>query len=533
METTRVQKLSRVLLVAGIAMALLASACSSGPKIDKTTLTIGIEFEHAGNDPAVIYDNSSRIIVAMYENLVTLKKGTTDIIPQLAKEWTVSPDGLVYTFKLRDNVKFHDGTTLTCEAVKLSLQRVVTVNKGPAWMFAGEWSSIDTPDPLTVVIKLVKPDATFLAKLAGPAGPQIISAKAIKDNAGTDNGQKYFMEYEAGTGPYMLDKWERGQQVSLKKFDQYWGGWQGNHVEKVVYRYVKEASSELMLLEKGELDVAPALPTDTIKSLLTTPKPGIKIVQGQTQNILSLVVNCQSGPLKDKRVRQAIAYAIDYDGLLKNVFSNMYEPLIGALPTNDPNHYAAAWPYKLDLEKARQLLKEAGYENGGFALKLGLSENSANFKAIAEVTQQNLKKIGIDVKIETYAWGTLYDLESKPETAFDLMPIGNYPDYADSSSMLGNQFGSWAWGANGWNFSFYKNTEVDRLLDEVTGIADPAKRAPLFQQMLAIIADEMPLVPIGTRKDNMPMRDYVQGYYARPIMSNSYPVYEMYKEAVK
>lgn len=526
-----VKKMFAVLAAAALALSLVLSACSSGPKIDTSTLTIAIEFEHAGNDPAVIYDNSSRIIVAMYEDLVTLKPGTTEIAPQLATEWKVSPDGKDYTFTLRQGVKFHDGTDLTSEAVKLSLERMAAINKGPAWMFAGEWSSIETPDPQTVVFHLNKSDPAFLAKLAGPAGPEIISAKAIKDHAGTDNGQAWFLENEAGTGPYTLSKWDRGQQVALKKFDQYWGGWQGNHVSNVVFKYVKESSSQLMLLEKGEIDVAPGLPTDTILDLKKNPKPGIKIVNGQTQNILSLVLNCQSGPLKDKRVRQAVAYAVDYDGLLKNVWGGLYEPLLGPLPSADPNHFAGTYSYKFDLAKAKELLTAAGYPDGGFTLKLGLSENSAPFRAIAETVQANLKQVGVDVQIETYAWGTLYDLEGKVDTALDLMPIGNYPDYADSSSMLGNEFGSWAWGVNGWNFSFYKNDQVDELLKQVNSTTDATARAQLFQQIQALIVDDMPLVSIGTRVDNMAMRDYVQGYYTRPMMSNSYPVYEMYKQA--
>jgi peptide/nickel transport system substrate-binding protein len=342
---------------------------------------------------------------------------------------------------------------------------------------------------------------------------------------------KYFNENEAGTGPYKLSKWDRGQQVVLTKFDGYWGGWQGKHVETIVWKYVKEASSQLMLLEKGELDVAPGLPADTIMDLNKTPKPGIKIVTGQTQNILSLVMNTQKGPLKDKRVRQAIAYAIDYDGLIKNVWGNVaYVQMIGFLPNTDPFAWKDAWPYKLDLDKAKSLLTAAGYGKG-FTLKLGLSANSAPFKAIAEVAQANLKKVGVEVQIESLQWATLYKQEEKVDTAFDLMPIGNYPDYNDPTSILGNQFASWAWGINGWNFSFYKNTKVDKALDDALLTTDLAKRTQLFKDIQTTLIDEMPLVPIGVRKDNMVMKDYVQGYYARPLLSNSYPVYEMYKEA--
>jgi peptide/nickel transport system substrate-binding protein len=524
----------KLTLAFGILAAVLLSGCAndSVPTFDPTTLTIGIEFEHAGMDPAVIFDNSSRIIVAVYENLVTLEKETNKVIPQLAEDWTVSPDGLTYTFNLRKGVKFHDGTELTSEAVKLSLERMVTINKGPAWMFVNLWSSIETPDPYTVVVNLTKPDATFLAKLAAPAGPQIISAQAIKEHDGDDNGQSWFLENEAGTGPYMLDTWERGQQVVLKKFEDYWGGWEGKHVDKVVYKYVKESSSQLMLLEKGELDIAPGLPADTKRNLMENPKPGIKIVKGRTQNILSLAIHNQNGPLKDPRVRQAIAYAVDYEGLLNDVWGGQYEPLIGFLPSGDPNHYKGEWPYEYNLEKARALLKEAGYEDG-FDLTLGLSESSEPFKAIAEVVQASLQTIGVNVDIQTYAWGTIYEHASKIDTAFDLMPIGNYPDYADSSAMLGNQFGSWAWGGNGWNFSYYANDRVDELLDKVVVIGDPEQRASMFQEIMDILTEEMPLIPIGTRVDHMVMRDYVHGYYARPMMSNSYPVYEIYKEEVK
>ncbi|MDB4895747.1 MAG: Peptide/nickel transport system substrate-binding protein [Firmicutes bacterium] len=541
------QKRLRTLAALALSVALL-SGCSGGKPADQTNqsaqtpqqpskpqgdqnLVIGVEFEHSGNDPAITYDNSTRLIVAMYENLVTLKKETTEIIPQLAEKWNVSEDGKVYTFNLRKGVKFHDGTDLTAEAVKLSLERMVKINKGPAWMFKGAWEKIDTPDPLTVVLTLKQPDASFLAKLAGPAGPQIISAKAIKEHSGTDDGQAYFRENEAGTGPYTLEKWEKGQQVVLAKFADYWGGWQGKHLDKLIFKYVKEASTQQQLLEKGEIDVAYLLPLDQLKALKDKPPAGVKVSDGVTQNVRYIAIHNQRGPLKDKRVRQAIAYAVDYDGLIKNVWSDLEEPLIGPLPNADPNHFKGTWPYKFDMAKAKALMKEAGYEKGGFSLKLGLYENNDPFKAIAEVLQANLKELGIDVQIEVHSNASMSQLSGKIDTMFDLMPIGNYPDYGDSSSMLGNELASWAWGANGWNFSYYKSDRVDQLLKDVNLTTDAAKRAQMFQEIQTVFADEVPLVPVSTRRNLIAMRDTVQGFYARPMMGNSFPVYDMYKEA--
>lgn len=526
--------------------AVLIAGCSGGKQTNQTgsgtapaqsaakpvdqNLVIAVDFEYTSNDPAVVYDNSTRVIVALYENLVTLKKDTTEIIPQLAEKWTVSPDGKVYTFNLRKGVKFHDGSDLTSEAVKLSLERIVKVNKGPAWMFVDLWDKIETPDPLTVVVTLKKPDATFLAKLAGASGPQIISAKALKENA-ADNAQKFLQDNEAGCGPYMMEKWDKGQQVVLKKFDSYYGGWQGQHLDKIVFKYVKEQSTQKQLLEKGDIDIASALPLDQMKIIKATPPAGVKVSDGSTQNIRFLVMNTQNGPLKDKRVRQAIAYAMDYDGLLKNVWGGLEDPLIGPLPNADPNHYTGNWPYKYDMAKAKALLKEAGYEKGGFTLKLGLFENSDVFKAIGEVIQGSLKDLGIDVKIETNSNATMYDLEGKLETSYDLVPLGNYPDFADSSSMLGNQMASWAWGAAGYNWSFYKNDKVDQLLQDSALTTDQAKRVQMFKQIEEIFVDEIPYVPVSTRRNLYAMRDTVQGLYGRPMMGNSFPLYEMYKQA--
>jgi peptide/nickel transport system substrate-binding protein len=539
------RKLFRTMAAVALCAVLIAG-CSGGKQTNQTgsgtapaqsaakpvdqNLVIAVDFEYTSNDPAVVYDNSTRVIVALYENLVTLKKDTTEIIPQLAEKWTISPDGKVYTFNLRKGVKFHDGSDLTSEAVKLSLERIVKVNKGPAWMFVDLWDKIETPDPLTVVVTLKKPDATFLAKLAGASGPQIISAKALKENA-ADNAQKFLQDNEAGSGPYMMEKWDKGQQVVLKKFDSYYGGWQGQHLDKIVFKYVKEQSTQKQLLEKGDIDIASALPLDQMKIIKATPPAGVKVSDGSTQNIRFLVMNTQNGPLKDKRVRQAIAYAMDYDGLLKNVWGGLEDPLIGPLPNSDPNHYTGNWPYKYDMAKAKALLKEAGYEKGGFTLKLGLFENSDVFKAIGEVIQGSLKDLGIDVKIETNSNATMYDLEGKLETSYDLVPLGNYPDFADSSSMLGNQMASWAWGAAGYNWSFYKNEKVDQLLQDSALITDQAKRVQMFKQIEEIFVDEIPYVPVSTRRNLYAMRDTVQGLYGRPMMGNSFPLYEMYKQA--
>ncbi len=495
----------------------------------KDTLVIATDLNVQTFDPHIVYDNTVRITRGTYEGLVTLKGSTPEIVPRLATEWTSTPDAKQWTLKLRPRVLFHDRTVLTADAVKGSFERLIKINRGFAWAFKTVVAGIETPDPMTVRFTLKGPDPAFLAKLASVSGGLIVSAKAVSEHAkGTDLAQGWLKENVVGTGPYVVERWEKGQQVVLRQFPEYWGGWKPNQFKRIVFRIIKEASTQRLMLERGDVDVATIVAPDMIDAL--EKRPGMKIEQSPTMRIFYIAMNTQRDPLKDVKLRQALSYAFDYEGAKQAIFNGRLAPLNGPLPDNDPAHLNPSdKPYKFDLKRAKELLGQSLYPNGGFSLSLYLFEGDPTFRKAAEILQANLKELKIDVKIQEFASSVLLEKAGKPETAPDLLPVRNYPDYADSSSMISSTFGKDSWGTIGWNFSFYANDKVEQLLKAANEITDQSKRLQMFREAQRIIVAEAAAVFIGTLLNRVPMRTNVQGYAFNPLLGNTLNLYEMSK----
>jgi len=499
------------------------------PVVDQT-LRVALDVDVASLDPAVVFNLTMRITYLLYEGLVTLKPGTTEIVPGLATSWDISADGMTYTFHLREGVKFHDGTPLTAQAVKKSFDRFIEIGQTVAWLFKDSLAATNVIDDLTIEFKLSRPYAPFLALLTSVAGCLIISPTALDAHWGDDMAKGWLFDHEAGTGPYKLESWDPGQQtITLVKFDDYWKGWEGKHIEKIVGRYVVETSTRKLMLEKGEVDMAYDLNPDETKSLEGVE--GVTVVEEPTQRIFVVFLNNQKGPLKDVKVRQAMAYALDYDGIRDHVYNGKLAPLCGPLPPSDPNSLPCdRVPYKLDVEKAKQLLAEAGYPDGGFTLEATVMEGDFAFKKTAEILQAQLAELKIKVNITELAWTAEWEQIGSLETAPDLIPLRNYPDFADSSSLMGNQYASAAWGNLGWNLSYYKNDRFDELMKQVTETTDPVKRHAMFEEMGQLAVDDMANIFVGTLINQVSQRTSVKGYKMNPVYIPILNAYEMFKE---
>jgi len=414
------------------------AAAGAGPD----TLVVGQDLSVQTLDPQIVYDNTLRITRGIYEGLVTLRGATSQIIPRLATSWQSSPDAKVWTFKLRSGVKFHDGTPFGSDAVKATIERLLKINRGMGYAYKGVVSTIETPDPMTVRFNLTEPDAAFAAKLAAVSGAMMVSPAALTGHAsGTDLAQGWLADHEAGTGPYMLESYDKGAgEVVLAQFPGYWGGWQGQHVKRIIFKITPEVSTQRLMLEQGDADVLTIVAPDIIDAL--AKEPGIKVQSFPTMRIFYIAMQCQREPLKDVKIRQALSYAFDYEAARTLIFNGNLQPLYGPLPNADPAHLSASdKPYHLDMAKAKQLLGESSHPNGGFTLSLFLFQGDPTFRKAAEILQNQLKQLNITVDIQELASSVVLDKAGKLDTAPDLLPVRNYPDYADSSAMLDGTFG--------------------------------------------------------------------------------------------
>lgn len=534
---------SALVLSLGLLVAIAASCSKGGPpakeeakppvpaNFDASTLVIARDLPQT-IDPAIANDVASAVPMrGIYETLVGYKGSKTDELePVLAEEWQVSPDGLTYTFKLRKNVKFHDGTDFNADAVKYSFDRVMKINQGPADIFKPV-KEIKVLDPYTVQIVLKYPFAPFLYTLASQVGPLIVSPSAVKAHeVNGDLGQKWLRDHEAGTGPYKLAEWVPEQQITLARFEEYWKGWSGKHVDKIVIKNIVEPATARMLLEKGDVDAAQFVSQDDYPAFKQNPDIDLKV--NPSLNTLYVILNVSKGPLKDKRVRQAVALAFDYQSVLNDVLMGYGRELRGVLPSTLWGFAEDLPPNSFDLEKAKTLLKEAGVPAGTTLRYLYVTGDEYE-RRVGEVLQAGLSQLGIKLEVVPMTWSTLYAAISNRDTAPDMYGFYWFPRVADPDNWLYIMFHSSSQGARGYNCGYYANPNVDKLLDDARRITDQAKRADLYKQVQRIISQDFALIPVAQLDYVIPMRAWVKGYVFNPMYIDTFNYYDMYKEASK
>ncbi|MGQ0571027.1 MAG: ABC transporter substrate-binding protein [Armatimonadota bacterium] len=319
----------------------------------------------------------------IYEPLVYPYRDTFEIRGVLAESWTSAEGGAVWTFKLRRNVKFHDGTDLTAEAVKLSFDRDRATGRSTASGLLTDVREVRVVDPLTV---------QFVLRLAGgpPFLPRltslvIASAKALRERV---NDPAWFRANAVGTGSYILEEFVARDRMVLRRFDQYWAP--KPFFSRAIFLEVPEAASQALLIDRGEVDIAYNIPPQSLVGMKQNPQ--LRVIQVPGDRVMNWRMNVSLGPLSNKALRKALAYAVDYDALLK-ARAEEISPPEGPVP----RRYVSGWvPPNLitrqDLVKARQFLEEAGVRPGQLQLTLNITAGAAVQATVAEILQASFRR---------------------------------------------------------------------------------------------------------------------------------------------
>jgi peptide/nickel transport system substrate-binding protein len=514
-----------VLVASQLGVPSASGQGSSAPFVDTGTITFAVTSDPAGLDPGVNIGQgpAMRAMVSMYEGLLRYEGTTTKLSPALAESWKVAPDGASIELRLRSGVKFHDGTTLDADTVKQSIDRTKAMNRAGAF-YLQTLKEVQVVNPTTVRLVGTRPSVFLLYGL-----PNVyISGKAHL--ADPDRGAAFFQANGNGTGPYKLGRWDRGQQVVLEKFDDYWGGWAGRHVSKVIERIVPEPGTQQLLMERGDVHLgalgALGLTQDP-KQLAS--KPGLKLVVTPSLRMTVISLNSRKGPTKDVRVRRALQLATDYEGM-KRVYQGYGEIANYPLPKGFTDAYDPSGPpFKQDLAAAKKLLAEAGYPTGGFTLSLYYIEREEQTRLAALLLQQQLQKLGVTLKVEGKPFGTLIGLMADLETAAHIQVLlTQSPRSADAGEILGTNYGSGNAGKQ-YNWGWYANPEVDRLLADADRTFNDAERARKQRAAAKIIMDDAASIwPVYPTLVEV-MRDEVQGYTYNPLQGTAvfsfYPIW--------
>jgi peptide/nickel transport system substrate-binding protein len=366
--------------------ALLLSVSVIPAYAAKTSLVVGMALEPPGLDPTVAAPVAIREVtwVNLYEGLVRIDR-SGEVQPLLAKSWEVSPDGLTYTFRLQEGVKFHDGSTFDSADVKFAFDRARDPKSTNAQkqIFA-PIASIETPDPATVVIKLNETSGNFLYYL-GWGDAVIVAPETAATNAANP----------VGTGPFKFKSWTRGDRVELVRNSDYW---QKDKIklESVTFRFINDAQAQVAALKAGDVDAFPNLGAPELFAELQNDSR-FKAVAGNTEGEIVAGLNSAKKPFDDVRVRRALMHAVDREALVEGAYSGFGQPIGSFFSPNHPAFTDMTGVIPYDVEKAKALLKEAGYGNG-LAITIK-SPQMAYASRSAELLSAMFAEVGVDMKI--------------------------------------------------------------------------------------------------------------------------------------
>lgn len=447
--------------------ALGAVLCAAPALAAKDSLVLGMALEPPVLDPTAGAASAIREVTYanIYEGLVRIDaKG--EIKPALARSWTVSPDGKVYTFKLAANAKFHDGTPFDCAIVKFSYERAVALDSTNAQkaLFA-PIEKTECPDPLTAVVTLKQPSANFLFGMGWG------DAVMIAPNSAATNKTN-----PVGTGPFKFKSWTKGDRVELVKNADYWG--EPAKLASVTFRFIGDPSAATAAMMAGDVDAFPGFPAaEAVQQFKSNPKFEVKI--GVTQGKTILGLNDTRKPFDDARVRRALAHAIDRKALIEATYSGYGTPIGSHYTPNDPGYVDLTAQSAYDPAKAKALLAEAGIKPG-FEMTIMLPP-PVYARRGGEVIAAYLQQVGINAKLQNIEFAQWLDQVFR-RSEFDATVI-SHTEARDIEIYARDKY-----------YFNYQNPEFKALYKEYAETVDPAKRNEIAGKMQRKLADDMPNV---------------------------------------
>lgn len=454
----------KIRLILALATASLLLISFSVSAVGKDELKIATWEDINTMDPGWLtsVERELTIMNCLYNGLVKYKEGSWEIVPDLAESWKMSPDGKEVTFHLRKGVKFQKGYgEMTAEDVKFSFERIIDpAAKSPE---KGNWAQLDhviVIDKYTLKLVLKGPMAQLFTSTLPLNAGMIVCKKAVEEM-----GQKKFGFDPIGTGPYELAKWEPKKSVKLVAFKNYWG--KKPKVKQLTFMPIVEDATCEIALKTGEIDIG-RVSLDNLKAFEKDPKLNVYTKPGLKYWWLGFTVN--KPPFDDLKLRQAVRYAVDVDKILIAAFYGSATRAKNILPPGMLGYWKDAPVYKVDLEKAKQLLKEGGKPNGFKSDLLVWTDDKA--KVAAEVIKADLAKIGVDVDIQVKEVGAFNEATNKGESN---MYIQFFATTIDPGYAM-----SWFETGNTWNPSQWSNKTYDELLKKGMAESDFEKRAQIY-----------------------------------------------------
>jgi peptide/nickel transport system substrate-binding protein len=494
-----------------VLLALVAAACgkstgtasgsSSSSPSGTTTLNLAYLGDMSVPDPDVFYDiEGNTVILSVYQGLVDYAPNSTTIEGVLATNWTISPDGLTYTFHLRTGVTFQDGTPFNAQAVEASFKRRTEVNSAPAYML-NEVASYATPDANTFVITLKQAWAPFMDYLASSWGPKVISPTVLTQDAGPagDFAQTYLKDHAVGTGPYSLTAFNRGQNYVLTAYAGYWGN--KPYFKTVNIAIQPDINQQILQLKAGGLDVVlNGFPIAEIPSAQSNPNLSVQNFSSYLRSLLYFNVN--KAPFNNLALRKAVAADIGRNQIVQEVYGSYGMPAASPYAPGILDQSLVPLSYPTATVKAPA---------GTPPIELDYTQDDSGIQSrLAQLIQQNLTAQGFSVTVKQTTNAQVYGYATSAQTlqqSPDLLLMTNTPDAASPDT--------WArilWGTGGGlNFMGYTNPQVDSLLNTADGSTDAALRSKDYAQAGQLLDNDYGILFLADTRDVMVMQKNLTG----------------------
>ncbi len=511
-----------------ITLLVLTGSASIQAKTPDDQLIVGMNMNNLLTlDPAAMTGNEVvGIVVNLYDGLVELNpQQLTEVRPALAERWSVSPDNRTLTFHLRDNVRFHSGNPLTSADAVWSMRRVLHLNLAQASVWKSYGFSRDNvdqmitaPDDHTLVITLPRPNDPQLViySLAALGSMVVLDSKTVQQHeVDGDWGNRWLTTHEAGSGPFRLDVWQAKDVLRMSRAADYWRG--EAKMSRVVFRHLQESQTLRLMMEKGDLDIASNMAIPDVRALRHDPDLTIDAVRKGT--IYYLAMSMKDPHFDNIKVREAVRYLVDYQGINKNLMTGYGElhqrPIQAGMPATLPDP-----GYRLDVPRARALLAEAGYPDGFDTTLRVLADQP--FLNIAIAVQSTLLQGGIRAKIITgtgnQIYGAMRDRQFsllvgrggsgvEPHPHSSLRALVYNPNNADSARLTNFQ---------GWRTGFY-DAQLNSMIDQALVERDKTRQQQAYYAIQQRYDQLVPaLMPISQMLDSVVVSNRVQAYQPHP-----------------
>jgi peptide/nickel transport system substrate-binding protein len=447
----------------------------------------------------------------VYETLVSFDPGDPTLKPLLATQWDIQDSGDLWTitFKLDERAKFASGRAVTADDVVFSWSRAIDLNASPAFLFIDiaqlKKENLRAVDPQTVEVKLPKTSSpqVFLSILSFTIGA-VVDRETISANAGSDMGSTWLNDNSAGSGPYIIERWERSTQVVLSANPNYWG--QAPAIKRVIMRNVGEAANLQSAIETGDADIVQDLGSEQVTALANNPD--VTIVKAPSSSLVYLGMNAKSAPLDNADVREAIRYAINYDEIVNNLLGGNAQVVQEIIPAGLFGHTGAK-PFTQDIAKAKDLIAKAGVAEGTeIELLVTAAANApggVEWSTLAAKIQNDLQQIGLKLNIKAIQQSELLTIYRAQKGQMVLIVWG--PDFPDPDGNV-TPFTNYAAKSIAWRNAWEAPTDLTKLGQQAALEQDATRRAELYKQLTERVLHEGPYAvlyqptrPFGVRKN--------------------------------